>query len=225
MIHLVLFDIDGTLIHTSGAGEKAFGRAFAHVFGVHGGAEKLKFAGRTDVGIVREFLIQNAIAPSAENLELFFDTYVFLLDHNLQHLPGGVHPGVWTWLETLRALPHQPAVGLLTGNIRLGAEIKLRRFDLWDHFATGGFADDSADRNEIAAAAKRRGEALLGRPLRGEEVLVIGDTPLDITCARAIGAKVVAVGTGQYRTRDLATHQPDWAVDRLDQLCARELCG
>ena len=128
-------------------------------------------------------------------------------------------------MKELRALPQKPVIGLLTGNIRLGAEIKLRRFDLWDQFATGAFADDAADRNEIAAIAKRRGETLLDDELAGDEVLVIGDTPLDIACARAIGAKVIAVGTGMYRPKDLLPLQPDWAVDNLEKLSVREVCG
>jgi phosphoglycolate phosphatase len=224
MIRLVLFDIDGTLIHTSGAGEKAFARVFANLFGVSQGTERLKFAGRTDVGILREFFIQNAIEPSPENLQRFFDAYVFMLDHMLQQLPGGVHAGVWAWLHELRTLPQQPLVGLLTGNIRLGAEIKLRRFNLWEQFEMGGFADDSADRNEIAAIAKQRGEKILRRPLAGEEVLVIGDTPLDVTCAKHIGAKVLAVGTGVYRVKDLEATRPDWAVPNLEAVSARDLC-
>src|ERR1051325_6285927 len=225
MIRLVLFDIDGTLIHTSRAGEKAFARVFANLFGITDGTEKLKFAGRTDVAIVREFFIQNAIEASPENIAQFFDAYVFMLDHMLESLPGGVHVGVWDWLHDLRTLPHRPVVGLLTGNIRLGAEIKLRRFNLWEQFQTGAFADDSMERNEIAAVAKRRGEALLGQSLPGNEVLVIGDTPLDIACARCIGAKVLAVGTGMYRPQDLLPLKPDWAADSLDELSAKEICA
>ncbi len=225
MIRLVLFDIDGTLIHTSGAGEKAFARVFANFFGVNDGTETLKFAGRTDVGILREFFVHNAIEPSPENMEQFFEAYVFMLEHMLQTMPGGVHPGVWDWLHGLRTLPQKPVVGLLTGNIRLGAEIKLRRFNLWEQFETGAFADDAADRNGIAAIAKARGEGLLGDKLRGDEVLVIGDTPLDIACARYIGAKVIAVGTGMYRPRDLLPLKPDWAVDNLEKLNAAEVCG
>lgn len=225
MARLVLFDIDGTLIHTGGAGEKAFARVFANVFGVSDGTERLKFAGRTDPSIVREFFLHNAIEPSPENFEQFFQAYVFMLDHMLTVLPGGVHRGVWNWLHDLRSLPSPPLIGLLTGNIRLGAEIKLRRFHIWEQFDTGGFADDSDDRNEIAAAAKRRGEKLLGRKLEGKDVLVVGDTPLDIACARHIGAKVIAVGTGMYRPKDLLPLAPDYAVDHLDQLSAKEVCA
>jgi phosphoglycolate phosphatase len=225
MVRLVLFDIDGTLIHTSGAGEKAFGRVFANLFGISDGTERLKFAGRTDPAIVREFFVHNAIEPSQENYERFFEAYVFMLDHLLQHLPGGVHRGVWNWLHDLRSLPHKPAVGLLTGNVRLPAEIKLRRFHLWEQFDTGAFADDSMERNEIAAIAKHRGEAFLKRQLEPHEVLVIGDTPLDIACARHIGASVIAVGTGIYRASDLQQFEPDYAVENLEQISAREVCG
>jgi phosphoglycolate phosphatase len=225
MIRLVLFDIDGTLIHTGGAGEKAFARVFASFFGVHNGTEKLKFAGRTDTAILREFFIQNAIEPTAEKMEQFFEAYVFLLEQKLQSLPGGVHPGVWNWLHDLRGLPEPPLIGLLTGNIRLGAEIKLRRFGLWEQFEMGAFADDSSERNEIAAIARRRGETLLRRKLEGKEVLVIGDTPLDIACARSIGARVLAVGTGMYRPIDLQPLSPDWVAPTLDDVSAREVCA
>ena len=88
----------------------------------------------------------------------------------------------------------------------------------------GAFADDSAERNEIAAIARQRGQRLLGRQLRGDEVLVIGDTPLDIACARSIGAKVLAVGTGMYRRCDLLPLNPDWGADDLRQLPARDVC-
>jgi phosphoglycolate phosphatase-like HAD superfamily hydrolase len=225
MVRLVLFDIDGTLIHTGGAGEKAFGRVFANLFGISDGTERLKFAGRTDPSIVREFFLHNAIEPSRENFERFFEAYVFMLDHMLQQLPGGVHRGVWTWLHDLRTLPHKPVVGLLTGNVRLAAEIKLRRFHLWEQFDTGGFADDSMERNEIAVAAKVRGENLLKQKLNGNEVVVIGDTPLDVACARHIGAKVLAVGTGMYRANDLQQFDPDYAVSNLEEISAREVCA
>jgi phosphoglycolate phosphatase len=225
MIRLALFDIDGTLIHTGGAGEKAFAQVFASLFGVRNGTEKLKFAGRTDTAILREFFIQNAIAPSAENMEQFFEAYVFLLEQKLNALPGGVHPGVWTWLHDLRGLPEPPVIGLLTGNIRLGAEIKLRRYGLWEQFEIGAFANDSMERNGIAAIAKKRGEDLLQRKLQGAEVLVIGDTPLDIGCARFIGARVLAVGTGMYRPVDLQPLNPDWAVPTLEHLSAKEICA
>ncbi len=116
-------------------------------------------------------------------------------------------------------------MGLLTGNIRLGAEIKLTFYELWEHFQTGAFGDDHEDRNRLAAIAQERGSRLLGGPLRGEEILVIGDTPHDIACGRAIGAKVLAVATGIFRLEQLRGHAPTWAVEHLQQVVVKEVCG
>jgi phosphoglycolate phosphatase-like HAD superfamily hydrolase len=105
----------------------------------------------------------------------------------------------------------------LTGNIKRGAEVKLDHYGWWDKFAFGGFADDSEHRDEIAAAAWRRGGEHLGKPIRGEETLVIGDTPLDIRCGRAIGARVLAVATGGATMEELAAHKPDFLVTDLGE--------
>jgi phosphoglycolate phosphatase-like HAD superfamily hydrolase len=112
---------------------------------------------------------------------------------------------------------------LLTGNIKQGAQIKLERYQLWDKFAFGAFADDHEERDQIAAVAHQRGSERLGRVLRGEEMLVIGDTPLDIRCGRAIGAKVLAVASGGATLEELRSHRPDWAVADLSQISAAEV--
>jgi len=225
MVKLILFDIDGTLVHTGGAGIKAFAKVFSTEFGVPNGVDKMKFAGRTDVNLVREFFTMNGIEATQENFRRFFERYVFWLDQILRHSETTACPGVVEFMHAVRALPNPPAFGLLTGNIRLGAEIKLRHFDLWKEFETGGFADDYEDRDQIAHAALQRGSRVLGQPLRGEQVLVIGDTPLDIRCGRAIGAKVLAVATGGATLTELQRHQPDWAVQDLHRASAKEVCG
>jgi len=225
MVKLVLFDIDGTLVHTGGAGIKAFAKVFATEFGVANGVEKMKFAGRTDVNLVREFFTLNGIAASNQNFRRFFENYVFWLDQILRHSEARACVGVLEFMRTLRELPDPPRFGLLTGNIRLGAEIKLRHFDLWKEFELGGFADDHEDRDQIAHAAIKRGSRVLSRELRGEQVLVIGDTPLDIRCGRAIGAKVLAVATGGATLEELKHHKPDWAVPDLNRVQVREVCG
>jgi phosphoglycolate phosphatase-like HAD superfamily hydrolase len=114
---------------------------------------------------------------------------------------------------------------LLTGNIRLGAEIKLRRFGLWDRFTTGAFGDDHEDRNQIAAIARDRGSQELRRPLGGPEILVVGDTPHDVACGRAIGARVLAVATGGASQQQLEPHRPDWLVQSLEEVEAAAVSG
>jgi phosphoglycolate phosphatase len=224
MIRLVLFDIDGTLVHTGGAGVKAFGKVFATEFGATDHMERLKFAGRTDISLVREFFSFHNIEPSPENFKRFFERYIFWLDHILAHSHTESCPGIWQFIRDLRRISKPPLLGLLTGNIRLGAEIKLRHFNLWNEFETGAFADDHEDRDQIAAIARQRGSRLLNGKLSANEVLVIGDTNLDIRCARAIGAKVLAVATGGHKLDELKQHTPDWAVKDLRKIAAQEVC-
>jgi phosphoglycolate phosphatase-like HAD superfamily hydrolase len=225
VVRLVLFDVDGTLIHTGGAGVKAFARTLAAEFGQPNGTEGIKFGGRTDPSLVREAFGNCGIPASPENFERFFSAYVFWLDHLLgNNANGGACPGVWQLLDGLRALPQPPLLGLLTGNIRLGAEIKLRRYGLWEVFPTGAFGDDDEDRDRIAMIAKTRGSRLLGTELDGDQIVVVGDTPRDIACGRAIGAKVLAVATGGAALEYLKAHRPDWVVEDLQRVGAAEVC-
>ncbi|MCX6903110.1 MAG: hypothetical protein NTW03_06450 [Verrucomicrobia bacterium] len=115
-LRLALFDIDGTLIRTGGAGIGAFARVLASQFGVPNGCERVRFGGRTDPSLVRELFLQHGITPSEENVQRFFDGYVFYLDHLLPQMPGNVLPGVREWLHRWRGWPGSPRLGLLTGN-------------------------------------------------------------------------------------------------------------
>jgi phosphoglycolate phosphatase-like HAD superfamily hydrolase len=223
VIRLVLFDIDGTLIHTGGAGVKAFARACAEEFGIRDGTERLKFAGRTDFSLVREIFSNEGIEASRENFERFFAAYLGCLRENIVDCKGGPCPGVLQFQQGLAARADAPLLGLLTGNIKQGARIKLERFNLWQLFRFGAFAEDHEQRDQIAIVAHQRGSELCGRPLRGEEVVVIGDTPHDIRCGRAIGAKVLAVATGGATLQELRSHQPDWAVADLSQITAAQV--
>ncbi len=223
MVRLVLFDVDGTLVHTGRAGSQAFAKTFATEFNARDGIEKIKFAGRTDVSLVREFFGHHCIPATPENFERFFSRFVFWLDHIVAQSRGEICRGVPEFLDGLLALPQPPRLGLLTGNIRLGAEIKLRRYGLWDIFEFGGFADDHEDRNHIAAAALARGRRVLGKNLRPEEIVVVGDTPFDIRCGKFIGAKVLAVATGGTKLDELRKHTPDWVVEDLTSVTAREV--
>jgi phosphoglycolate phosphatase-like HAD superfamily hydrolase len=221
---LVLFDIDGTLIHTGGAGVKAFARALESEFGHAHGTERIRFGGRTDSSLVRELFALVGVEHTPANVQRFFDAYVFWLDHLLNtSSAGGPCSGVCRFLEALRRLPDPPRLGLLTGNMRLGAEIKLRHYHLWDLFELGAFGDDDEDRNGIARVARQRGVELVGYPLEGADILVIGDTPRDIECGRAIEARVLAVATGGAEPDVLRRHDPDWLVANLEEVDATTL--
>jgi phosphoglycolate phosphatase-like HAD superfamily hydrolase len=224
MVRLVLFDIDGTLIRTGGAGVRAFGRALLEEFGIGDAVLGVRFAGRTDSSLVREILSRHGIEPSPENARRFYDRYVFWLDHLLAHAEGFVCEGVGTFLAELRTLNPPPLVGLLTGNIRLGAEVKLRKYGLWSAFAIGAFGDDHEDRNRLAGIARDRGSEFLGRNLVGEEIVVVGDTPADVACGQAIQARTLAVTTGGATREELLRHHPDWLVAHLGELQAASVC-
>jgi phosphoglycolate phosphatase-like HAD superfamily hydrolase len=224
MIRLVLFDIDGTLVHTGGAGTAAFTKTFARHFNLHHGTERMKFAGRTDVSLVREFFRIHNVTATPEYFRQFFEHYVFWLEHILETNGGETCRGVRPFLRDLQALPSPPVLGLLTGNIRLGAEIKLRHFGLWEMFQFGGFADDHEDRDHIAVAALERGRRVLGENLSPPEIVVIGDTPFDVRCGKFIGAKTLAVATGGAKLEELRKHDADWTVADLSRISAREIC-
>lgn len=220
---LVLFDIDGTLIRTGGAGVKAFEKTFEAEFGLPEATKTLNFAGRTDRSLVRECFKLHGIELSDRNFDRFFAVYPKFLSELLPLLPGGVCEGVTEFMEALGSRPAPPQFGLLTGNVRHGAELKLTHYKLWSHFPFGAFGDDHEDRNCIAGIAKERGQQYLKQNLRGEEIIVIGDTAHDVTCGKSIGARVIAVGTGNFRKEELAQSKPDWSVDHLGQMDLTEI--
>lgn len=225
MVRAVLFDIDGTLIRTGGAGVRAFERTGQALFQAADGVRHMRFAGRTDMSLAREFFDRHRIDPTPADFRRFFEHYVFVLDQLVAQLDGQICPGVVDFLSGLEELTPVPLLGLLTGNIRLGAEIKLRHFGLWERFATGAFGDDHEDRNQLAGIARRRAGQTLGRDVDGHEILVVGDTSQDIECARAIGASVLAVGTGGTSLDELRAHRADWVVETLADVKAADVCG
>jgi phosphoglycolate phosphatase len=225
VIRAIFFDIDGTLIHTGKAGIQAFDRTFATEFKIHNGTAELSFAGRTDSSIVREFFLKHHLEPSTEQFARFFEVYVFWLDHLLPLTQGGICPGVWNFIHNSQASKTPPLLGLLTGNIRLGAEIKLRHYYLWDSFEIGAFGDDHEDRNQLAAIALSKARMMLGESLSPDEVLIVGDTPLDVQCAQSIQAQSLAVATGPFKLDQLSALNPTWAVANLGDITARQICG
>lgn len=178
-------------------------RTAFHVDTVH---DRVPYSGRTDVGIGRELLALHGVEPTEVNVDRLHAAYLAHLPATLRGKGGEVLPGIET---ALRGERQGAVVGLLTGNIRAGAEIKLRHFGLWEHFPFGGFADGLADRDDVARLALVEAERHVGRPINPADVWVIGDTPLDVKCARAIGAKAVVVQTGWHHRDELVAARPD----------------
>jgi phosphoglycolate phosphatase-like HAD superfamily hydrolase len=197
---LILFDIDGTLLLSGRAGLRAMTRAFEQTFGITDGFKGESFGGRTDSYLVSKALIGAGLPDNEENHHRFRDTYLPLLAEEILH-PGqghkGLMPGARELLEALDAY-HHLHLALLTGNYRDAAEIKLQHFEIWDFFEWGAFSDDSADRNALVPIARSRAETYDIPAAAIERVIVIGDTPHDIECARVSGASCIAVATGGF---------------------------
>lgn len=196
---LLLFDIDGTLISTGGAGERALRLAVQTCFGVEDDLKTIEIAGRTDTGIARQIIARYA-QPESRQSE-FQQAYLGHLADELPRIHGKVLPGVFPLLESLRAQGY--ALGLLTGNLLSGAEKKLKHYGLWEYFPFGAFADDHYDRNLLGPFALQRAQAHHSREFAPQRVFILGDTPHDITCGRAIGAQTVGVATGNFSTGTL----------------------
>jgi len=199
---LLLWDIDGTILHTGKAGETALGRAMEKLYGINRGLQGLEIAGRTDKWIVEQLLGRDGKPNGPEEVGQFLDVYVELLADELPRRNGGLHPGVLGILEEAHQRP-ELVQALLTGNIEKGARLKLTRYGVNHFFDFGAFADDSSIRNELGPHAKRRAQEKHGEEFPPERIFVIGDTPHDVACARAIGAKAIAVATGSFTKRQL----------------------
>ncbi len=211
MIRLFLFDVDGTLLSARGAGRRAMGRALEAVYGVTGPIERYDFRGKTDPQIVFDLLEAAGVSAARveDSLAGFYARYVEDLRAEIRRSGGlAVLPGVSELVAHLSDSP-RAILGLLTGNIEVGAKIKLESTGLLPHFRIGAYGSDDVDRAKLPAIAVRRAETLVGEAISPDRVLVIGDTPLDIACARAYGARAVSVATGGHRFEELAAHRPD----------------
>ena len=202
-----LFDIDGTLLSSGGAGKAALEAALTQDFAIPLRAQ-VPYSGRTDRAIIRDLFRLHDIAETPANLERLFAGYLRRLPECLQAYQGQLLPGIGELLQALRAR-QDVAIGLLTGNVRAGARAKLGHFGIFEHFGFGGFGDNHFDRDDVAREALAEVRRCIGADVASEQIWVIGDTPLDVRCARAIGAKVVAVATGIHTMDDLAQAEPD----------------
>ena len=205
---IVLWDIDGTLIRSGGAGKVAMESALRSAFGVKEVFDTVAYSGRTDVAIVGDLLLAHNFPATDENRTKLRDAYLDGLPGYLKSAGGEILPGIRSILGGLQRRD-DVVQGLLTGNVRRGARVKLDHFGLWDFFGPGGFGDHYTDRNDVAREALAAAITHLGRPVTGSEIWVIGDTPHDISCARAIGARVLAVATGWHSIAELEACRPD----------------
>jgi len=216
---LLLFDIDGTLVDTGGKGMSALRKTAAEVFG--GDGPPLDLAGSTDLGIIENLYVHFELEATDEQTHQFFEAYHRHLETSLKSNPaeGRVLDGVVELLEELAETDHAQ-LGLLTGNTSLGAAIKLQYYGLDKHFEFGAYGSDRADRNLLGHLALERALAFTGRKYSAENTLIIGDTPKDIACAHAIGARCLAVATGSFNAEQLEAAGADWVLGSLRELSA-----
>ena len=216
--HLVwLFDVDGTLVHTEGAGRAALEAAFHDVFGVERALEGVPLAGRTDPLIIGDALARHGRKFANGEGERFWSRAEAHLARLLSPPRGAVLPGVRALLDAIEAEPAHVR-GLLTGNMPPFARLKLGAFGLFERFAFGTYGSDGPDRPAMARVAVARAAERWGAP--PDRCVVVGDTELDIDCARAAGAHVVAVATGGRTREQLAPHGPDLLLDDLTDAAA-----
>ena len=213
---IVLLDIDGTLIRTGRAGSRAMNRAFEDLFGIAGAFDGVEMAGRTDKWIVDDAASRAGVDMSGGNFHRFRDRYFSRLAETLREpTPGkGVLPGVRRLLDTIDTRDDIfPA--LLTGNCEEGARIKLQHFDIWKYFRCGAYGDEVTDRNALFDVALQRAHACGAPRVDARDVIVIGDTVHDVTCAKAAGARAVAVATGPCDVETLRKSGADVVVRDL----------
>jgi phosphoglycolate phosphatase len=196
---VILFDIDGTLVLTGGAGQRAMARAFEDTFSVANAFQHIEMPGRTDSWILTDALTAHGVPPEAANITRFREAYLEYLQIEIRH-PGprkGVMPGVRALLDVLLGRD-DVYLALLTGNYQDAARLKLEYFDLWRYFRCGAFGDAAPDRNGLLPKAIATIRTCGGPDVVPSQVVVIGDTPLDVECAAASGARSLAVATGGY---------------------------
>ncbi len=194
---LLLFDIDGTIIDSGEAGTRSLNLAFEELFSIPDGFKDISMAGKTDIQIMKEALYRHGIENDNGHIKALCEAYIRHLRHQIENPRRHIKPFI---RESLSFFSNDKglALGLLTGNIREGAMIKLSPFGLEKYFPFGAFGDDDEERNALLPIAVRRFMSLSGREIDYRDCVVIGDTPRDVECAKVHGAFAIAVATGPY---------------------------
>jgi len=207
------------LIDSGGAGVQALKDVLQTQFGISDDLRGIEIAGQTDTGIVHQILRKQNIIVDDKTTAAFLDLYVECLARELPQRKGTILPGVEELLRRLQARS-QNVLGLLTGNVKRGAKLKLSHFGIWHFFEFGAFADDHHDRNALGPFAQQRAKEKHAIDFPAAEIDVIGDTPHDIACGKAIGARTIAVTTGSFARAQLAEYQPDRIVDDFSKVAS-----
>jgi phosphoglycolate phosphatase-like HAD superfamily hydrolase len=211
---ILLFDIDGTLIDSGGAGKRALHSAFHEVCGIRDALNNQKLAGKTDPQILEEVLESHGINSSSTLMSDLKLSYIENLQIEIKTTGNALMPGVSNLLRALKDR-YESKVGLLTGNIKEGARIKLEPLGIYDYFTFGAYGSDEKDRNKLLPHARRRYTQKTGSSVDGSDFVVIGDTPRDVACAKPHGAISIAVATGFHSESELRAAGADHVLSDL----------
>lgn len=215
MSTLLLFDIDGTLIDSGGAGSRALAIAFENVFSIKDAFRHISMAGKTDVQIIKEALNLYDLSCEDGVVPLLVQSYINHLGREMINSEKHIKPGVFDILGKVDETEGYWA-GLLTGNIEEGARIKLDSFGLSDYFMCGAFGSDDENRNKLLPVALKKFNGSTGLDMSYSDCIVIGDTPRDVECSKPYGAKAVAVATGPYSYESLLRTDADLVLESLE---------
>ncbi len=212
-MRLILFDIDGTLIDSGGAGIRSLDLALKELFSVENGFYGISMAGKTDTQIIKEGLMKHGMSADG-NVESIVRIYLNHLHEEINNDRKHVKPGIYELLKNL-GLKKDTGLGLLTGNLEQGARIKLEPFGLNAYFRSGAFGSDDEDRNNLLPIAVKRFEKIFQREIEADNCIIVGDTPRDVECAHIHGAICIGVATGPYSIGDLMEAGADHVFEDL----------
>lgn len=216
-MRFILFDIDGTLIDSGGAGTRSLNHAFRERFGMDYAFEGISMAGKTDTQILKEALAKYEISSDNGIIPEIMNLYLKYLAAEVDNPHRHMKPGVWSLLETLKK-NDGVRLGLLTGNIERGARLKLDPFNLNGFFALGAFGSDDEDRNNLLSIAMKKYESVYNAAIDYEDCVVIGDTPKDVECSKPFGAVSIAVASGPYSYEALKATNADYVFEDLSDV-------
>ena len=216
MRKLVLFDIDGTIMNTDSGGASSCQETLQEIFNRPVSLDDYMMSGKTDTQIVLELMEREGVDRdvTTENLDAIYDGYIDRLNREVAVWDPEICPGIPVLVESLSQMD-EVLLGLLTGNIKRGAEVKLNQIGLWSYFKTGAFGDRAPERKLLPGIAQKVAEEQIGKRFEKKDIVIIGDTPNDILCGRDLNVKAIAVATGSYDVETLGSYDPDYLFEDL----------